>query len=209
MKCPKCEYVRLSTDKAPDYECPSCGIIYAKYQQILTQREEATHSPTSGAPAALNATALRARRVPIALIILILVLCAVGGKFGADFYAKWSIEKSKAQSIKASKSVIEKILKDPASVQWRNEKLASNGQTLCGEVNAKNSMGGYVGFKHFIATPNSFLIEGGKYATWLLADNRTPVPDYMVKATKIIDGGDSTFDALGNVFKWFWDANCG
>lgn len=31
MKCPKCAYDRKPTDLAPDYECPSCGIIYAKY----------------------------------------------------------------------------------------------------------------------------------------------------------------------------------
>lgn len=29
--CPKCSYARKSTDAAPDYECPSCGIVYAKY----------------------------------------------------------------------------------------------------------------------------------------------------------------------------------
>lgn len=29
--CPKCQYQRQSTDTAPDYECPKCGIVYAKY----------------------------------------------------------------------------------------------------------------------------------------------------------------------------------
>lgn len=29
--CPKCSYIRQATDTAPDYECPKCGIIYAKY----------------------------------------------------------------------------------------------------------------------------------------------------------------------------------
>jgi hypothetical protein len=31
MQCPKCSYVRKPTDAAPDYECPSCGVIYSKY----------------------------------------------------------------------------------------------------------------------------------------------------------------------------------
>lgn len=31
MKCPNCEYERQSTDVAPDYECPKCGIIYERY----------------------------------------------------------------------------------------------------------------------------------------------------------------------------------
>jgi uncharacterized protein YbjQ (UPF0145 family) len=29
--CPKCSYTRKPTDTAHDYECPSCGIIYAKF----------------------------------------------------------------------------------------------------------------------------------------------------------------------------------
>jgi uncharacterized protein YbjQ (UPF0145 family) len=28
--CPKCQYVRQPHDTAPDYECPKCGVIYAK-----------------------------------------------------------------------------------------------------------------------------------------------------------------------------------
>jgi len=29
--CPKCNYTRQPTDLAPDYECPQCGVIYAKF----------------------------------------------------------------------------------------------------------------------------------------------------------------------------------
>ena len=29
--CPKCSYTRKPTDYAPDYECPSCGVIYSKF----------------------------------------------------------------------------------------------------------------------------------------------------------------------------------
>ena len=34
MKCPKCAYVRLTTDAAPSYECPKCGIVYEKYKIV-------------------------------------------------------------------------------------------------------------------------------------------------------------------------------
>lgn len=30
MKCPKCSYDRKTTDEAPDWQCPSCGVAYAK-----------------------------------------------------------------------------------------------------------------------------------------------------------------------------------
>lgn len=31
MQCPKCKYTRQPNDRAPEYECPQCGVIYAKY----------------------------------------------------------------------------------------------------------------------------------------------------------------------------------
>lgn len=31
MKCPKCQYVRTASDTCPSYECPKCGIVYAKF----------------------------------------------------------------------------------------------------------------------------------------------------------------------------------
>lgn len=43
-------------------------------------------------------------------------------------------------------------LKDPASAEFREIKVSIfNGAPLvCGEVNAKNSYGGYTGFRHFM-----------------------------------------------------------
>ena len=40
-------------------------------------------------------------------------------------------------------------LKDPSSAQFRKVKHFPNGNS-CGEVNAKNSYGGYVGFKSYM-----------------------------------------------------------
>lgn len=34
MKCPKCSYLRSDTDSlVPDWQCPQCGIVYAKYRR--------------------------------------------------------------------------------------------------------------------------------------------------------------------------------
>lgn len=35
--CPKCSYARQPSDSAPAWQCPSCGIAYAKYAQYLQQ----------------------------------------------------------------------------------------------------------------------------------------------------------------------------
>src|SRR5262245_53325543 len=33
MQCPKCSYIRKPTDNNPDWQCPSCGIAYAKFKK--------------------------------------------------------------------------------------------------------------------------------------------------------------------------------
>lgn len=48
-------------------------------------------------------------------------------------------------------------LKDPASAKFRN--VVTNGSTVCGEVNGKNSWGAYAGFTRFVATPHSVTME--------------------------------------------------
>lgn len=53
------------------------------------------------------------------------------------------------QNIDAAKKAVEINLTDPSSVQYRNVKAYSE-DIVCGDVNAKNKMGGYVGFEPFI-----------------------------------------------------------
>ncbi|RKG40717.1 hypothetical protein [Acinetobacter sp. WCHAc060007] len=64
-----------------------------------------------------------------------------------------------AEELQANREVVaqdsvKKLLKDPSSAEFRN----MNG--LCGEVNSKNSFGGYGGYKRFIGTPDLTIIEG-------------------------------------------------
>ncbi len=58
-KCPKCGYVRQESDvppEFPEHECPSCGIIYAKFGQTVgvtrpvPVRRVATTTSTDEAP---------------------------------------------------------------------------------------------------------------------------------------------------------------
>lgn len=41
-------------------------------------------------------------------------------------------------------------LTDPNAAEFRDVHTGADGQTVCGEVNAKNALGGYVGFERFI-----------------------------------------------------------
>jgi glutaredoxin len=38
MKCPKCGYVRKMGEAAPGWQCPSCGIAYAKTGEVARSR---------------------------------------------------------------------------------------------------------------------------------------------------------------------------
>ena len=46
---------------------------------------------------------------------------------------------------------------DPSAVQFRN--LKQNYHALCGEVNGKNKLGAYVGFKRFYSSDTGSRIE--------------------------------------------------
>jgi len=53
------------------------------------------------------------------------------------------------KEIETVKSDVTNNLKDPQSAQFKDVKKYSEG-VICGSVNAKNAMGGYVGFSPFI-----------------------------------------------------------
>jgi len=50
-------------------------------------------------------------------------------------------------------------MKDPTSTQFRSTHLNTTKTALCGQVNAKNSFGGYVGFRDFITTDKEVFIK--------------------------------------------------
>lgn len=54
-----------------------------------------------------------------------------------------------AVTIAEAKRVVANGLKDPGSVQFRNVQQFKRTGAVCGEFNARNSFGGYVGFAPF------------------------------------------------------------
>ncbi|WP_368655386.1 hypothetical protein ABRY94_11690 [Castellaniella ginsengisoli] len=89
-----------------------------------------------------------------------------------------------AQEYRAS--VLAKLA-DPGSAQFRNETFISpwglaNG-TLCGEVNAKNELGGYVGYKPF----------------YVYDDSNTGN-----REVRFYKSGDSVCDLMKNDVPWWW-----
>lgn len=50
--------------------------------------------------------------------------------------------------IDRARAAVSEKLSDPSSAQFRNER-SKEGGWVCGEVNAKNAFGGYIGFKRY------------------------------------------------------------
>lgn len=65
--------------------------------------------------------------------------------------------------VKQAKEAITSRFKDPESARFRGLYLSQKElPTLCGEVNAKNSYGGYVGYRGFFYNTVSAYIDDGK-----------------------------------------------
>jgi hypothetical protein len=76
-----------------------------------------------------------------------------------------------AREITAAKEAARSLLNDPDSAQFRNLEVHSvNDQlaTVCGEVNARNRMGGYSGFERF-----AYVLKTGQ----IEIDTKASTPD--------------------------------
>jgi len=59
--------------------------------------------------------------------------------------------------VATSKAILADQLKDPDSAKYR--RVAVIRGSVCGEINAKNSMGGYVGYRRFMVVDESSAID--------------------------------------------------
>jgi hypothetical protein len=72
--------------------------------------------------------------------------------------------------IKLAKMALESSLNDPASVQYRDIQSFSES-VVCGEYNAKNKFGGYMGFRRFVFAKGSIELDGRTGSTLCNNDN--------------------------------------
>ena len=68
--------------------------------------------------------------------------------------AEQKVKEAENARLEALKSIVLNHLTDPESAQFRKLKLLSGDKGLCGELNAKNKFGGYVGFRAFAVGSN-------------------------------------------------------
>lgn len=85
--CPKCSYVRQPGDDAPDYECPSCGVVYAKFEaaQQKVQRDLQAPAPPAAKPERLSTARVAKCEDCGGLVSRLAVSCVHCGRpFGGD-----------------------------------------------------------------------------------------------------------------------------
>jgi hypothetical protein len=98
---------------------------------------------------------------------LITLLLVVAASAAVVAYLKWE----QWFTLPELRQPVVLLLKDPASAQFRNE--VRNGNILCGEINAKNSSGGYVGFQRFFVAGNEYGIAGENLAGSIASNKET------------------------------------
>lgn len=107
----------------------------------------------------------RTGKALMAVSVVILLVCGwwylfvysspyrAGERDAKSLAANAELNEIKVQRV--ARGYVESALRDPGSAQFRNQ------SGICGEVNAKNSFGGYTGFKRFMAGSKDLVIIEG------------------------------------------------
>ena len=88
--------------------------------------------------------------------------------FCSSLYAAQSMTSEESEFWSKAKKSVEKKLKDPESARYRNLLFTKSKMApfevvvVCGEVNAKNSFGGYAGFGRFSAMADGAYLDSEK-----------------------------------------------
>ena len=92
-------------------------------------------------------------KIPARIAMSVLVFCVIAGG-GAYGWFIWKPAHENAQAVIGIQQKVQDVLKDPDSAKFRGVRFYPKSGAGCGEVNAKNSMGGYIGFSSFVAPKN-------------------------------------------------------
>lgn len=80
----------------------------------------------------------------------------VNGIYNKNYQEPAAVSQTTEAAFSEAKSYVSSQMKDPTSVVYQNLKVYRLGSdtTVCGQFNAKNSFGAYVGFKNFYYRPS-------------------------------------------------------
>lgn len=153
--CHECGKQMSSDAKA----CPQCGAPANRTRQRLAEERV-----RKGLPVALTAQEQRSsRRIGYAALLGLLIVVALYCEQTPE--ARQSAEASRQAAERAGRESSAKMaaeatvrsrMKDPDGVQFRNVRVVWDGDKglTCGEYNAKNGFGAYIGFRPFVGNGN-------------------------------------------------------
>jgi glutaredoxin len=120
MNCPKCAYTRKASDAAtPDWQCPSCGVAYAKVVNAPSPppRHAAPAKPAPG----------RARP----LVKLVFVLLLLGG-IGAFYFGPGADRGESTMAAPAAVAPTPSYANKAAEIDWKRSYIVMYSLTTCG-----------------------------------------------------------------------------
>ena len=127
LQCPKCAYVRAASDRNPEWQCPACGIAYAKYRPPAARAPLRERLAADGREMAAEA---KSDGSALALVAANLLALGLGYAFGmtlADMMLVYWI-----QSVVIGASTFVRILKlerfDPGSFRINNRQIEETPQ---------------------------------------------------------------------------------
>lgn len=134
-----------------------------------------------------------------------LVVAGVAAGAAVVGFAKWDdwVEKPRLRA------GIVSTLKDPGSATFRQERL--KGSVICGEVNARNSLGGYVGFKRYVSTALRSATEETGTLGWIPDDaeaGKTRGIDRTIASLKQQGRQPTAEEHNVAEFAWVWSTYC-
>jgi len=166
MECPACGYVPKEGE-GDGVSCPDCHVFYHKVLQRQLRELESKQNAALSANAPKKQVAMPAATTKVGrsgwftaqmiflglVFVIFMVQCSSGGRSSSSNQARPadSAEMREIKMHRVARDNVNARLKDSDSAQFRNQFIGKAG-TPCGEVNAKNSFGGYTGYKRFVAS---------------------------------------------------------
>ena len=118
--------------------------------------------------------------------LLVLAACALGPEERHRFVRH---DPAASELISTIQVEMKRGMKDPESTQFRDLVYFTgrDGDAVCGEVNSRNTYGGYTGFSRFVARPlatgrvdsSDFPIRTSSFAVW--SDDAAPEQIYKAE----------------------------
>lgn len=129
--CPKCGYTRKNEELAPDYECPQCGIVYAKFKKATPKEDPITEAPKAPTPEPPPIDSQKKRKMSTSFkVILVFIGLVVANSFSTanNQATRQPVESTEPPLQKEAH--LEPTLPEPIELKSRNE-FSADSQQIC------------------------------------------------------------------------------